>query len=606
MPTPQGFAIEDTSPSASSMEATCEVVTDFARLEQLAPVWERWWREDPQAEVFQSFAWARAWWQSFGNGLKLCTPVIYERGDPVFILPLVQRGKKLGILGVPETDYADFLCSHPRPEEPFALALNALLQSPFAWDECMLENLPERSRILQCWPRLPASLRRWLQVRPAESCPTIILGGKREEILESLTGKRHTRRRLNKLGKAGQVTFRHIETKAEAQEQLTNFFWAHLQRCALLAKTSRFEDPGMCQFVRTLTEQFDLKKELRFAVVELNGQPIAWSIGFLVNGKFGYYQQTFAVDAEEFAPGEVLMHYLLEYAKQNVEREFDFMRGEEFFKRRFATDVRQSWNLYLERPGVAGELRCLWRAVQSRGRKVSGRYEAGLRAHPVFPKIRSALVWARRTKREVAHAKKHSALKAYLLGASTACFRANVWSRTVTTVFRAEAAANSEAPESDSGATITEGKLSDLIAFTLDHPGMQLPGFSECLRRLNDGHRVHLVRENGMVVAVAWTMDHAPFAESPSGLQSPADTRVTTLHDCWMTAGIGPRILERLLVTLRSAASKTGANFLACARSDQPDLTAALERLGFLPGYEGTSYRVLRWWRQDRVRTLGR
>jgi len=602
MPTSPGFATRDTSLNASSKDAACEIVTDFARLAELSPVWERWWRADPQAEVFQSFAWARAWWLSFGGEVKLCTPVVYEKGEPVFILPLVQRGKRLGFLGLPEADYADFLCSHPRPEEPFALALHSLLRSHPAWNECVLQNLPARSRIMQCWQRLPANLRHWVQVQPGETCPTIILGDKRDEVLDALTGKKHTRRRLNKLGKGGQVAFRHIETVSEAQAQLTSFFRAHLLRCALLAKTSSFEDPAMCQFARALVEQFDLKKDLRFAVVELNGQPIAWSIGFLVNGKFAYYQQTFAVDAEEFAPGEVLMYYLLEYARRNVEREFDFGRGDEFFKRRFATDIRQSCNLYLVRPGVGGEFRRLWRATHGGISNLMGRHEAAVRAHSAFPKIRAALIRIRQTSRRFAQARKDSALSPYLFGAVRAFFHTNVWSKRVTIVFRSDGSADSDKTQADGAVTITEGRLSDVIAFTLDHPELRLPEVSECSRRFNNAQRVYLVRANGLVSAVAWTVDRDPYAESRSGLQSPSNARATTLHECWVTAEVSSSALETLLVSLRSAASKAGASLLVFGGSDEPALLAALKRLGFLPAYEVATYRVFRS-RRDRIRT---
>jgi len=602
MPTLQRSGTRDTSLGESSMGTVCEIVTDFARLEELSPVWERWWRADPQAEAFQSFAWARAWWQAFGSGLKLCTPVIHERGQPVFILPLVQRGRRLVFLGTPQADYCDFLCSHPRPEEPFALALHGLLQSPLAWNECVLEELPPNSHTMQCWQRLPPRLRRWLQIRPTESCPTILLGNKRDEVLDSLTGKKHTRRRLNKLEKAGPVAFRHIENQDEAQAQLTSFFRSHLQRCALLAKTCSFENPSMCQFVRALMEQFDLRKELRFAVVELNGQPIAWSIGFLVNGKFGYYQQTFAVDAEQYAPGEVLMYYLLEYARQNVEREFDFMRREEFFKGRFATDVRRSCALYLERPGLAGQLRRLWRVAQGGCKNVVGGLEVALRSHPVFPGVRAVLVRMRQTRRRFTQAKRDSALPAYLLGAGGAFIRANVWNKKVTTVFCSDVIADSDASHSDGEVSVAEGRLSDLIAFTLDHPEVRLPRFSECVNRLKNAHQVHLVWEGGLVAAVAWTVDGDPLGLSGSGSRSPSAARVTTLYECWTTAGIGPGSLEKLVATLCDSAAKVGARLLACAGSDQPALSAALQRLGFLPAYEVTSYRVLHWWHRDRIR----
>ncbi|HEX8815437.1 MAG TPA: GNAT family N-acetyltransferase [Terriglobales bacterium] len=381
------------------MAATCEIITDFHRLEELAPYWERWWQADPRAEIFQSFAWARSWWKCFGSTVKLCTPVVYEQGKPILILPLVERGRKLVCLGMPQSDYCDFVSSHPQPEIPLGVAFEALLHSGIDWSECMLENLPPWSRLLAAAQKLRPRLKELIQISPTESCPTIIFGDRRDQILDELTGKKHTRRRLNKLNKAGKLNYRHIEDQTEAQEQLKNFFQSHLERCALLGKTSSFEDPATCEFVQELIGQCDLKKEIRFSVVELNNQPIAWSIGFLLNGKFDFYQQTFSVAAEEYAPGEVLMYFLLEYARKNVDREFDFMRGEEFFKRRFATEVRQSCTLYLERPGPIGELRREWRALQARSYETLGKWEVGLRAHPIFPRIRAVLVWVRKARK---------------------------------------------------------------------------------------------------------------------------------------------------------------------------------------------------------------
>jgi CelD/BcsL family acetyltransferase involved in cellulose biosynthesis len=383
------------------METTCEIITDFRHLEELSACWDCWWRANPRGEIFQSFAWARAWWKCFGGSVELCTPVVHENGEPVLILPLVRRGRDLVCLGTPQSDYCDFLSSHPRPEEPLALAFEALLHSKLSWRECKIENLPPWSRMLAAAPKLRPRLQALMQVTPTESCPTIVLGERREQVLEDLTGKKHTRRRINKLNKAGRLNFRHIEDQAEAQEQLTKFFQSHLERCALLGKTSSFEDPAMCEFMRELMRQCDLRKEVRFSVVELNNQGIAWSIGFLIHGKFDYYQQTFSVAAEEYAPGEVLMYFLLEFAKKNVDREFDFMRGEEFFKRRFATEVRQSCTLYLERPGPVGELRREWRSLQARSYNTLGRWEVGLRAHPIFPKMRSVLVWVRKRRKGV-------------------------------------------------------------------------------------------------------------------------------------------------------------------------------------------------------------
>src|SRR5208282_3597967 len=308
-------------------ELECQIISDFAELEELATVWERLWRSDPNAEIFQRFTWVRAWWQSFGSRFKLCVPVVYERGQVRLILPLVERGGTLRFLGSPQSDYSDMLCCHARPAQLLAMALEALLRSAPEWKECILSNLRPDSHMVRAWSELPSQLRRHLQLGTTHSCLTIPLGERREAVIDSLLAGKHMRRRLQKLQKAGVVSFRHIESEAEAQQQLTDFLRCHRRRCAVFAKTSAFEQPAMRSMMRTLVAQLDLRRELRFGVLELNGRPLAWSLGFQANGKYAFYQQTFDLDAEEYAPGEVLLHYLLSYAKESVEREFDFLRG---------------------------------------------------------------------------------------------------------------------------------------------------------------------------------------------------------------------------------------------------------------------------------------
>jgi CelD/BcsL family acetyltransferase involved in cellulose biosynthesis len=382
----------------------CEIVTSFDRLEELSAEWDRLWQADPRAEIFQSFAWARAWWQSFGAGLKLCTPVVYERDEVVLILPLVQRADMLGFLGAPQADYCDVLCAEKRTPELLAVALRVLLQFIPAWKECVLQNLPPHGRITQHWPELPREFRRLVQSAFVSHSPTILFEGKKKEILDPLLQKKHLRRRLNKLGKAGLVRFRHIETRTEAQRHLTQFFQCQRRRYALLAKTSCFEEPQMRRFMLALLEQLDLCSELRFGVLELDGWPLAWSFAFHTKGKFVFYQQTFDVDAAEYNPGEVLWYYLLLYAKEKVDREFDFVRGDEFFKSRFANHTRQLFNLYFERPGIQGRLRRLWRAAQDKVNRIEGRIERVARRHESAVHLfRSIRVWRTDVLRRIQH-----------------------------------------------------------------------------------------------------------------------------------------------------------------------------------------------------------
>jgi CelD/BcsL family acetyltransferase involved in cellulose biosynthesis len=589
-------------------ELECQIISDFAQLEELATAWERLWRSDPNAEIFQQFTWARAWWRSFGSHFKLCVPVVYEKSQVALILPLVERCGTLRFLGSPQTDYSDMLCCHPRPGRLLAIALEALLRSAPAWKECILGDLRPDSHIVRAWGELPSQLRRLLQLGVTHGCPTILLGEKREEVIDSLLAGKHMRRRLQKLQKAGVVSFRHIESETEAQQQLTHFFRCHRRRCAVLAKTSCFEEPEMRSMMRTLAGQLDLRRELRFGVLELNGRPLAWSLGFQANGKYAYYQQTFDLDAEEYAPGEVLLHYLLSYAKESVEREFDFLRGDEFFKRRFATQINPCRTVYLQRPGIRGRLRGFRRSLQGQLRGGNTRIEGFVRTHEnVFHVFRSLSTWNRKMSRRLRLARTTGELTDYLLTSCLELFRRVVWSKYRAIVFQSEGdkglAALPPCLTSNASITIMTGRLSDLADLALEHPEILFPGFREYRNRLKRGDQVYLVRQNNELTLAAWT-GVRPISElSRIAYASPnRDSKVAVaMYECWpiREPGVG---CTQLLAMLATEASQEKLGLLVCCPAVPPVSRVELESRGFLPGFRIIGHRILRWFRHDSVR----
>jgi len=589
-------------------ELECQVISDFAQLEELATAWEGLWRSDPNAEIFQQFTWVRAWWKSFGSRFKLCVPVVYERSQVVLILPLVERRGTLRFLGSPQSDYSDILCCHPRSERLLAIALEALLRFAPEWKECILGDLRPDSHIVRVWGELPSRLRSLLQLELTHGCPTILFGGKREEVIDSLLAGKHMRRRLQKLQKAGAVSFRHIESEPEAQQQLIHFFRCHRRRCAVFAKTSCFEEPEMRSMMRTLVAQFDLRRELRFGVLELNGQPLAWSLGFQANGKYAYYQQTFDLDAEEFAPGEVLLYHLLSYAKENVEREFDFLRGDEFFKRRFAAQINQCRTVYLQRPGIRGRLRGFQRSLQGQLRGSKTRIEGFVRAHEnVFHVFRSTSIWHRKVSRRLQMARTNGELTDYLLTSCLELFRRVVWSKHRATLFQLESAkGHTVLPAcltSNASIAITTGRLSDLADLALEHPEISFPGFHEYRNRLKRGDQVYLVRENDEVTLVAWTGLRPVNELSSIAHASPNRNSevAVAMYECWPISepGVG---CTQLLGALATDASKENLGLLVCCPALPLVSRVELESRGFLSRFRISGHRILRWFRHDSFR----
>jgi CelD/BcsL family acetyltransferase involved in cellulose biosynthesis len=593
-------------------ELRCEIVTHFDRLEELAAEWNRMWQADSTAEIFQSFPWARAWWSSFGRDRQLCTPVVYEGDRVVLILPLVQQEGTIRFLGAPEADYCDVLCPDSRTAELLTLALNALLQSGSGWTECILQDLPARSRIASHWQELPSELRRLLRLAPSNYCPTIVFDGKRDQIIEHLLAKKHLQRKQRKLSKAGLVTFRHIETRAEAQEHLTQFFQCQKRRCALLAKTSAFESQQMCSFLSALVEQLDLGHEMRLGVLELDGRPLAWSLAFQVNGKFAFYQQTFDVDAGDYAPGEVLLHYLLLYARENVERELDFARGDEFFKSRFATHIPHNWDLYLEPRNFRGRLRGLWRAGTNGLDRIGEAIRRGIRGHEwAFRSVRAVRVWKRRTSDQILQAKRNSSVLDYLLAGVASLFGTSIWSRDVMTLYQMGSGTNLEQPPgsqpADPELEIAAGRFSDLADLSLEHPGVWPVSIEEGRNRLKKGDQAHFIRERGHSSIVAWTGSRNLV--DLVGLNQ--DHRVTfarpalILYECWVVPSLERSLSYRkLLLFLKSEAEEKGKNLLICCSRAQPLLRAELHGQDCWPKYRIIRRRFFHWMRLDSIRAL--
>ena len=371
----------------------CELVSDFRRLQELSPEWQRLWQSDPQAQIFQAPEWAMAWWRSFGHRYTLCSLVMFASDEVVGIVPLVKKNGAIQFLGTPEADYADIVCSEEWASRVLTTAFQTLLESA-GWSECCLHHLSKDSRVMRHYRDLPRPL------LPTVSCMTtdpyqIFLPNQGEAGFDSVLQKHHTKRIRNKLQKAGQVRFRHLETPQDAETQIVNFFDQHVRRFAGTGRQSTYAAAEARQFLRALVEELGLRHRLRFGVLELDNRPLAWHFGFEVNGKFLLYQHTFDVDAAGYTPGEVLLWNLLAYSRDHGIREFDFGSGDELYKNRFSNSSRETFSLFLEPHSFAGRIRSLVRGTESYVQPLLRSFKRKLKSRATMRAVRSVRRWRR-------------------------------------------------------------------------------------------------------------------------------------------------------------------------------------------------------------------
>jgi CelD/BcsL family acetyltransferase involved in cellulose biosynthesis len=566
---------------------SCELIDDFSRLQELSPEWDRLWQADPRGEIFQTFAWARAWWQSYGPAFSLCAISVSDANQVIGIVPLVRRNDTITFLGQGQSDYCDIICEDHRAEEVISASLEHLFQRS-GWKKCFLQNLKPGGRVLSHWGKLPRKVRRLLYVIPAEECKTILLE-KDRSVLASLIQKDHTRRRLNKLRKAGKLTFRHIESKAEALLQIDSFFQHHVRRHALKGKRSSTENPEFRDFLRALVDEISLTDVLRFGVLELDGNALAWHLSFQVNGKLAFYQQTFDVEAWDYAPGEVLVHQLLLYVQDNVEREFDFTRGDEPFKARFTTHTRMTYSMYVDRPEFHGTIRHLARASTFPLLRLSLDSLSLVKRYPsLFHTYRSIRLWLRGFVARMRHAfQQKQTLRQWRQETTRECLRLFRLDKQEIELF----VAGDKNPEcttpSDPTLTGREGRFTDLVDLAHEHPEI-LPA-SDVLkyRRRFKSDQIYMVWLHGKLALAAWAGESEPnevlnLASDSSILR---DGRYLLVYEYWNISSDDRHCYRELLCLLSSAAKTRQVALAVCCPYRSPHLRAELVQQGFQPRY---------------------
>jgi CelD/BcsL family acetyltransferase involved in cellulose biosynthesis len=591
-PAPVGMGTAPRQNPAPGRRLCCEVITDFRRLESLSLEWQRLWESDCRAEIFQTPGWAKAWWRSYGQQYTLCSVAVHEEDELIGVVPLVKRENVVQFLGTPQADYTDIICEESRVTEVLAAALRTLLNWSEGWSECVLQHLAKHSRIVRYHQDLPQELRRRLHLVPTESYQTIVLRNNREEVFKELLGKHHTRRRQNKLHKAGRVQFRHVETKVEAQEYLNDFFRHHVRRRAAIGKKSSCASPEFCNFLRALVDEIEPSDRLCFGVLELDSSALAWALGFRVNGKFLLYQHTFDVDAWDYSPGEVLLLNLLEYARKKITREFDFGKGQEAYKNRYANHTRETFSLFIERPGLVGEIHGLLRETQGSVHLAVGKLERAVTAYR--PALRLFRWFHARTTEALSSARqprKNKALLKYFCDLTSQLFNKTFTGKRPVDAFvsNGDTEPNTEhlvSAPSNEEVSIKMGRLGDLVDVALECPNMlALSQIQQCRQRLKRGDRVYIVRQNSHATLLSWVVTNMA-TNSLDGALKPAacDRPAILMNECTSESRLDSPTSYRLLLSLLrvEAASKKSELIVHC-RADQSILRGELQRQGFLP-----------------------
>lgn len=313
-----------------------------------ADVWDRLLRRGDTDEVFLTPVYQRVWWESFGRG-ELMLLIAEQNGEPSAIAPLFADTGMVYFVGSGGSDFLDFIGDIDEPGLLQALLAAARDLTP-GFQGFVFYHVPDTSRTAARLRDAAQALGWEIFEEAGLPAPLMRLTG---EAGAAAARKKSLVRHENGLRRTGELDVQTRLHGAEAEAALEQLFAQHIERWAGTPHPSLFLDPAQKAFYRRLVAAN--ADWLRLARIQWNGEPVALHLGFHHAGRYLWYKPSFAVEHARRSPGEVLLRQLILAAVDEGAEVFDFGLGDEAFKSRFATEVRQvrNWSLYPGRGSAA-------------------------------------------------------------------------------------------------------------------------------------------------------------------------------------------------------------------------------------------------------------
>lgn len=338
--------------------------------ERFGPFEEDWRRfaqsmpAGPEAMVFATPDWMRAWWEAGRGSEDLLLLSMRDEATIVGIAPLMRSGDTIRFLASSDVcDYHDFLFPRDRFEELLRVLLDRLLQ--LEWRSLVLEGLQDGSATLALLPDLAAKRSLSVAKEPDEVSPRIAVTDSWDAYLETLDKKdRHElRRKIRRLEGAGRVSYGAADysvdgSGAGAGPSGSSLASANLEKDVavfldLLRKSreekAAFMTPQRERFFHHLARAMARAGHLKLYFLELDGVRVAGAFCFDYRDAYLLYNSGYDTQYAGLGVGLLLKAFLMKDAIDRRKKWYDLLRGAETYKYHLGARDRWLYRLTISR-----------------------------------------------------------------------------------------------------------------------------------------------------------------------------------------------------------------------------------------------------------------
>ncbi len=327
----------------------------------LAESWQRLCACTPHVGIFSTPLWCRCWVECYGASGRPAVLVVQDDcGRTRAILPAYgeRRGlvRWLKLLGHEHVsgDHLDLLCE-PADHEACLEALWSHWERSATFDGLQLGGLHTDSLTL-------ARLRFWARqcgwyVREshAQMVPFVDLPTSFDTYLKTLSAnmRYHVRRRLRGLARRSGGVLHVLSRPDDVNYALTALFDLHRRRWQRDGRPGNFGSPAKREFLRRFCRRAAEHDWVRMIVLEDNAQPEGVLLAFHWRDTAGFYQMGWNPDTSVTSPGVVLLAASIRQAIEEGLKRYDFLRGDEPYKRKWTNQAVTQVTLLLGRRAPA-------------------------------------------------------------------------------------------------------------------------------------------------------------------------------------------------------------------------------------------------------------
>lgn len=322
--------------------------------------WNNLWADYAYGHVFLSYEWLSTWWKIYGKNRELAIVVVRDEDEiiglaplmiSVFHIPLVGTVKMVEFVGTGYTDYHDFIVKRKAPQV-IQKIIEYLKHEKIR--VIRLRHLSEHSPNLPIIRELLATNGFGYKVidREVVECPYLEIEDDFDTYFKTRSKNlrksiRKKERRLKKLGEL--KLFRVHGNDAQIETHLKRVFDLHRKNWESRDEWCFFSyaKAENREFVEDVIKQLGQKDWCSLFLLTLNGEMIAYIMSFTYNNVVFLWNTSYALEYDQFGPGKLIHHKLIEYLYQNGFARCDFLRGKESYKMNFCNTTSRNYEISL-------------------------------------------------------------------------------------------------------------------------------------------------------------------------------------------------------------------------------------------------------------------